>query len=368
VLRPDQAAAVARKSGCIDTQGLIHCLLACGFDPASYLDLNPDLGNASLDTTSALCHFLEFGYAERRMVPIGTFPQGLVGLGIFPVGDETYRQLLFKTILHAQVRHPGSTETLWAGIGAEFLEIVRRIGGHPYAVFGDSHAHHYIRAEAFDAEWLAGLPLVCHGASAGGLAISKDGAAIIRWAEAHAHAKLPIFLKFGGLDAEFRWITHRIRHRIDAFSEAQFDAYAARSVDRYGTFLDRLASRVDPASLRICSTFPATRPDGTWIRGYTAVHDVPPEQRAARDAALQRVEIPDLATRTRLRGRYNALLRAMCAAKGLIYIDAFTPFLTEGGETDWRYLAIERRTDDYYMDHDAIGARLAPTIYRHTAG
>ncbi len=137
---------------------------------------------------------------------------------------------------------------------------------------------------------------------------------------------------------------------------------------RYGTFLDRLASRIDPALLRICSAFPATRPDATWRRGYTAVHDLPPEQRAARDAALLRLEIPDLATRTRLRGRYNALLQTMCAAKGLVYVDAFSPFLTENGHTDRRYIAIERRTDDFYMDHDAIGATLAPAIYRHAAG
>ncbi len=223
MLRPDQAAAVARKSGCRDTEGLIRCLLACGFDPASYLELNPDLRKAVLDTPSALCHFLEYGYAEHRAVPVGGFSQGLTGLGIFPVGDRTYRQELFKTIFLAQMRHPDSATMLWAGIATEILEIVRLLGGRPYAIFGDSHAHHYIRAEPLGGEWLAGIPFVCHGASAGGLAMSSDGAAIVGWAETHAPAKLPIFMKFGGLDAEFRWIAHRIRHRIDAYTEAQFD-------------------------------------------------------------------------------------------------------------------------------------------------
>ena len=82
------------------------------------------------------------------------------------------------------------------------------MGERPYVVFGDSHAHHYVRKEKFGSTWLAAMPLVCHGASAGSLThgdpFSKEGAAIMRWAEANARLKLPIFLKFGGLDADDR--------------------------------------------------------------------------------------------------------------------------------------------------------------------
>ena len=216
------------------------------------------------------------------------------------------------------------------------------------------------------------MPLVCHGASAGSLThgdpFSKEGAAIVRWAEANVRLKLPIFLKFGGLDAEFRWVSYRIRHNIEAFSETQFDEYAGRAIQQYGTFLDHLDAVAGSDRLRVCSTFPAALADEHWIEGYRAVHDVPPDQLARRDAALNRLEIPGFVTRTRLRGRFNARLREVCEAKGLAFVDAFTPFLTARAGTDRRYLAFDRDSADYYMDHETIGAKLAPLIHRLAAG
>ena len=306
---------------------MARCVLACGFDPDTYLDKNTGLREAGLDTQAALCHFLEHGYAEHRTAPTGPLPQGLDVLAGLPIPDRTYWQTLFKTLFLTQARHPGSAERLWAGI-----DTIHGMGGRPYVVFGDSHAHHYVRKEKFGSTWLAAMPLVCHGASAGSLThgdpFSKEGAAIMRWAEANARLKLPIFLKFGGLDAEFRWVAYRIRHNIVAFSGSQFDEYAGRAILQYGTFLDHL----------------------------DAV------------AGSDRLEIPDFATRTRLRGRFNARLREVCEAKGLAFVDAFTPFLTARGGTDRRYLACDRDSADYYMDHETIGAKLAPLIHRLAAG
>ena len=112
--------------------------------------------------------------------------------------------------------------------------------------------------------------------------------------------------------------------------------------------------------------------DEHWIEGYRAVHDVPSDQLARRDAALNRLEIPDFVTRTCLRGRFNARLREVCEAKGLAFVDAFTPFLTARAKaragTDRRYLAFDRDSADYYMDHETIGAKLAPLIHRFAAG
>ena len=115
MLRPDRAAAVARQSGFWDSDALARCVLACGFDPDTYLDKNAGLREAGLDTQAALCHFLEHGYAEHRTAPTGPLPQGLDVLAGFPIPDRTYRQTLFKTLFLTQARHPRKRRTPMGG-------------------------------------------------------------------------------------------------------------------------------------------------------------------------------------------------------------------------------------------------------------
>ena len=313
----------------------------------------------------ATAHFLEHGYQEGRDPAVGPLPDGLPALAALPFENRVYASTLFRSVFLSQVRHPDTVGRLWAGADRAAIEAIRSMGGRPYFIFGDSHANHYARDTRLGAEWLAGMPIVCLGASAAGLTgiypPSRFGSAILRWAAASAPLDVPIFLKFGGIDAEFRWIAHRLRNRIAAFSERQFDDYAKEAVAQYGHFLERLADRLSPAYLRVCAAFPTCLTDRDWIDGYIGANGGSAKDQQTIRTALRDMEIPDFATRTRLRGLYNAHLRALCDATGQIFVDDFTPFLDRTGGTDRQYMP-PLGANDFHIDHAAIGPRLEPII------
>src|SRR5260370_19968155 len=84
-----------------------------------------------------------------------------------------------------------------------------------------------------------------------------DGERILQWARAMADLEhsfdLPVFLKFGGMDAEVLWMRMRIRRKVYRFSIAEFSDFACESVCCYGRFLDALAHLMDRRLLMVCA-------------------------------------------------------------------------------------------------------------------
>jgi len=169
------------------------------------------------------------------------------------------------------------------------------------------------------------------------------------WAGATAQFDIPVFLKFGGIDCEFLWMSRRIRDRRDKVSLAEFDQFVGESIGRYGQFLDRLIAPLGRANLRVCSVFPSVMRDDCWVDGYLDAHRGSPENNNALAEALKRVDVPDLRTRTELRRRYNRSLRALCREKDLKFIDDFNPLLGADGILDSRYLGAHGGRD-FHLD------------------
>src|SRR5882762_9317889 len=110
---------------------------------------------------------------------------------------------------------------------------------------------------------------------------------------------LPVFLKFGGIDAEFLWMRTRIRRGIYRFSVAEFTDFAYESVACYGRFLDALANLMDRRLLRICAAYPAVLDDANWAAGFLSIQRASDQDHLA--SKLKKTEIPDRSMRTHLR-------------------------------------------------------------------
>jgi len=342
---------------------------ACGFDAHAYLQQNADLRAALSDAPAALNHFLEFGCNEDRTVQCGRLPDGLEALSALEIPDRQYGNTLFRSICIAQLNNPGTAERLWQGIGRPTLDAIRRRGGMPYFVIGDSHANHYFRLDRIGEKWLTPLVLVCHGATALDLANANAPISfrqnILRWSAREApDADIPIFLKFGGLDAEFRWFLRCLKNNVQHFSMDEFEHHARHSVVRYGCFLADLTKTIATARLRVCSVFPSVLPDARWAEGFVRAHRVSPERDRLLLRQLQTLEVPQLQIRTDMRALYNSYLRTMCEESGFIFVDDFTPLLGAGGVLDPRYLG-QNGGDDHHVDHDATKSAIMEILRAH---
>ena len=354
------APAVTGDPGLPDLANLVR---TCGFDEVAYLQQNPDLQRAGFDPSQAFDHFLAHGYTEERNVACGSLPDGLTAIHALAATDRDRAKRLFRSLFFGQLRHPDTPGRIWYGIDGKFLTCLQSLDGLPYHIIGDSHAWHYVRAAWASGNWLAGLPMVCNGGSAMGLGNDRSrsgyGQKILQWAQTRRHQgpATPVFLKFGGIDTEFLWIADRVRRGEFEYSVDAFNGFARQSIHRYGEFLQSLTAWIDPALLRICSVFPSILADGGWIEGYVAAHDASPVERQQIAASLLRLEIPDLVTRCALRASFNAHLRAMCDAQGLMFIDDFSPFVDANGVTDPRFLGAHGGREhhmDYTLSEAAI--------------
>jgi hypothetical protein len=367
VLNSAQAALLAERTGGLDPDRLIACVRACGFDENRYLNDQPDLQSAGFDAPQALHHFPAQGYAQNRNVTCGVLPDGLDGIRALAPLSRDYTGGLFRSLFFGQARNPRTADRLWTGIDPRTIECLRAMGGRPYVVIGDSHANHYLRRTSLDQRWLAALPMVCIGGAAMRLADENSqngfGGRILRWAcvaaESGRRFDLPVFLKFGGIDAEFLWMRMRVRSGAYRFSIAEFDDFARESVSRYGCFLDALAEIVDRGLLRICAAYPAVFDDAHWADGFLGVHR--PADRANLAHELAKTEVPDRSTRTQLRRIYNNYLKYMCGQRSLAFVHDFSPFLDPNGDTDERcYTPHQGR--DWHMSYAASEERMVEII------
>jgi hypothetical protein len=367
VLNSAQAALLAERTDGLDPDRLIACVRACGFDENAYLANHADLQSAGFDAPQALHHFLAQGYAQNRNVTCGVLPDGLDGIRALAPLSRDYIGGLFRGLFFGQARNPRMADRLWTGIDPRTIECLRAMGGRPYVVIGDSHANHYLRRTSLDERWLAALPMVCIGGTAMWLADENSrtgfGGRVLRWAcvaaEPGRRFDLPVFLKFGGIDAEFLWMRMRVRRGAYRFSIAEFDDFARESVFRYGCFLDALTEVMDRGLLRICAAYPAVFDDAHWADGFLGVHR--PADRANLAHELAKTEVPDRSTRTQLRRIYNNYLKYMCRQKSLAFADDFSPFLDPNGDTDERcYTPHQGR--DWHMSYAASEERMVEII------
>ncbi|HEV2302835.1 MAG TPA: hypothetical protein VGR91_14810 [Stellaceae bacterium] len=346
------------------------CLRQCGFDENEYLAQNADLRTAGHDASSALFHFLVYGLDEDRQGPFAPLPDGLSAVRSLEIPNAEYRQRLYRAIFFAQLRNPATADRLWNTFDAAFIDDLRAMGGIPYYVVGDSHADRYRCRAAFEGEWLAPLPLICTGGTAIGLARETSrtgyGARILQWAERAAGRPggltVPVFLKFGGLDAEFLWMSRRIEKGLYRFPVDEFCEFAEMSVAKYGGFLEALRDIAGARQLRVCSVFPSVLTQADWIAGFIKIFGRSPEYNRQVSEDLSKVShFPSLRLRTKYRELYNTLLEQMCKSRNLVFIDDFSPLLGPDGVIDARYCGVSE-TKDFHIGYEASQESLVRII------
>jgi hypothetical protein len=302
-------------------------------------------------------------------------PTGLTALASLAIPDRGYAARLFRSLFFGQLCAATTADAPWSIMDGKLIDQILGQAGVPCAIIGDSHASHYRRRAWIGTAWFAPLCIQCHGGSAMGLGGDESrsgyGAKILLWAEQSIRDRpaITLFLKFGGIDAEFIWMLRRIQDRIDRFSVAEFESFATRSVAAYGRFLDRLIPLISAGRTLVCAVFPTALTDAFWAGVFVAPNAgspgagfpgagsprAEPSKHASRlTEALGRIEIPDLRDRTRLRALYNGKLSAMCATKKLTFVDDFSPLIGSGGTLDRRFFAADPA--DYNADYAATDA------------
>jgi hypothetical protein len=141
----EQASFISDKTGLSDLGVLVGRVKQCGFDGAAYVAANADLQEAGLDQSSAFFHLLAHGVDEQRDVPGDTLSKGLPELAALAIPDKAYARRLFRTLFFGQLEHPRTAARLWQGIDGILIEAIRRMGGVPYFIIGDSHSNHFRR-------------------------------------------------------------------------------------------------------------------------------------------------------------------------------------------------------------------------------
>lgn len=365
-----QAEALLKLTGLAELEPLVRAVTGCGFDPAIYLADNSGLAESGYDAGSAAFHFLAYGYGEERNLVCGPLPEGLLAFRQLSIPNRAYAARLFRSLFFGQLNNLKTADRVWHVIDAGLIECLRAMGGLPYVIFGDSHANHYLRRASAGERWLAPLPVVCHGASAIALGNPKSrlgyGEKILHWARIATGSgafEAPIFLKFGGLDAEFRWMWRRLQNGVRQFSLPEYDEFARLSAAGYGAFLDRLSEILGKRVLRVCSVFPSVLADAHWAEIFIEAYRATPEEDCLLAERLRDFEIPGFATRTQLRALYNYYLRSMSRQKGLVFVDDFSPLVGRDGNTDPRcYRGHGGRNN--HLDRREIDAEIVGIVER----
>ena len=251
------------------------------------------------------------------------------------------------------------------------VEAARVDRGVPFAVVGDSHSAHLVRRARQGERWLAPLHLLCTGASARGL-INPESAAgagerVRRFLEVLAPmpTPMPVVFMFGQVDAEFVFNFKRLEADAERFDEAGFEGFATETVARYVAFL----AETTPASLRplarVAGIFPPALSDRAWRQGYVNAHIADlhgPADAAGLAQRLKGLDIPPLATRTRLHARFNALLFEAAQAEGFGVLDGWNRLIGPGGTLDPRYLG-NGRGANHHMGYAASRRPVVETLW-----
>lgn len=228
------------------------------------------------------------------------------------------------------------------------LAAARLDGAAPLAVIGDSHSTHLVRRIVRGGRWMLPLHLLCTGASARGL--SNPAAAAGAGGRARTFLDrlppMPVVFMFGQVDVEFVHAFKRLESGHARFDEAEFDAFAGETVTRYVGFLTDATPETLKPHATVATIFPPALSDSAWRQGYVNAH-IAHLHGPADLAGLGALEIPSLATRTRLHARFNALLDAAARSAGFGVLDVFTPLLGPDGVVQRSLLGRARGTNHH---------------------
>jgi len=361
-------AGIAKLFAPVDSTEVIAALIQTGFDAELYLNAHNDLRNVELDTVGSYEHFLLHGYRERRFVPAGKMGEGVDRfLNLRTTNRKIVRDVSLR-ILMAQASSIKTIEHDWVFDLEVLLKLLESLRVRPIIIFGDSHASLYAKTnltpdndEFFDNPIIPVL-ISCLAGSAMGLnnenSVSQYGNKLINEIKKLKSCKdIPIFLKFGQVDAEFVYIYDCIRRKINKPEFESFEEFANRSIDQYMHFIDRIILEIGTAhTLRICSIFPPTLADSAWRRGYV-------NGRSARfegdrtveelEAAVRELQLPSLFERTLMHVYFNAELQKQCARRKIIFVNDYSEMISESGVIDRKYLG-GHSGEDHHLSYDPI--------------
>jgi hypothetical protein len=158
-----------------------------------------------------------------------------------------------------------------------------------------------------------------------------------------AGAPVSSLMKFGQVDVEFAFNLSRVRDEYLPFVQQHFEAYCARSIGRYGAFLDELVARPQRRRITCASIFPSSVSDAAWADGFLLGHAGSLSGRleaAELERRCRAIEIPPQPVRTNMNRYYNNLLRQRVTELGYRFHNDFDVLLNPYGVIDDAYVRV----------------------------
>lgn len=349
----------------------VRLLEATGFRGDSYRNAHADLLERLPGPGSATLHFLIHGWSERRPFPIDLKPAPLAELRALPLGSVGYRTALVAALVQQSLGGDAGHCERWPAERWPTIFGLRAAGACPFVIVGTSIVGPYIRFAAREQEWLLPLPLRFPGRSATGLARpdsphGKGVRALFSLLDRLTETEtLPIFFKFGGIDAQYLYDLERLRSGRLRFDPADFEAFCRATARTYLAALDEIVPRRRRPYVDILSTIPPPVADAHRVAVLLdrVIGRVPQSERPALIAAAERLEMPGHREWTALHQRFNALLAIEAAAHDFAFVDDFTPFLGADGVIDSRFVRSTAGADDH-IEPEAAAAITAPLLWR----
>ncbi|MFT3928222.1 MAG: hypothetical protein QM778_37180 [Myxococcales bacterium] len=366
----DPWASLASLCAPVDPRALCRLLARAGFTPAGYRAANADLVAAlPADDAASLRHFLEHGIHEAREFPVELQWDVLEEIRALPFEHANTGRQLTRSLISAYFW----PNRLAQATAKQALSKIRDYGGRPFLLIGDSHSMSYRRPAWRGDAWLLPLHVNCIAGSARGLSnpASRSGYGRrirelwLEMANLEDAPGVPVLWKFGQVDTEFVHTFRRVSKNLVAFDVAEFAQFSQRSVEGYAEFL----ASVVPASLRreshVCSIFAPALSDEAHAQGYVSGHITSLESDLDAEAmltAVRKLEIPDLATRTRMHRTYNALLAEQVRPLGFEFLDDFSALLGNDGTLDERFRQ-HAGGFDHHVNFQASASVLEPILW-----
>lgn len=239
-------------------------------------------------------------------------------------------------------------------------------------MIGDSHSRLCIHYDLPGRGEAAPLHLLCSGGSAAGLnnvnSRSQYGIRLKEWAlttrDVINEFNLPVFLKFGQVDAEFVSVFKRIEKSEKLFSLDNFELFCRNSVKNYFEFIDEISEIIEPALLRICTIFPPTLSSAAWSLGYVNAHVgflESDDDLEYLSQSVQKLQIPGLRIRTNLHAIFNAELQRQSARRNIAFMNDFSALVSGNGVIDGKFM-VGHRGDDHHLNFDAVRCTISQII------
>jgi hypothetical protein len=263
----------------------------------------------------------------------------------------------------------GDAVTERRGRALALVAALKADGAAPIAIVGDSHSTHLVRRAWKGEQWMLPVHRLCTGASARGLinpqAAAGAGAKVRAFLATLADAPMPVVFKFGQVDVEFVYMFKRLEAGLAAFDPADFDAFAAETVERYIAFLEEATPQPLRGMARVAGIFPPALSDAAWRQGYVNAHIAdlhgPADSKELADR-LAGLELPSLAERTRLHAAFNTRLFERAAKSHFAPMFGFKALLGPDGTAAPRFLG-RGRGRNHHLGYAASRAPILKALW-----